>query len=74
MEPKKVIQRMVGDSNRAAISREMGRTNSYTTSLMQRDNPTISIICEVANVTGYDILARSKDSGEELLFDPPKRE
>lgn len=74
MEPKIVLQNMIGDANRAAISRKMGRTNSYTTSLMQRDNPTISILCEVADVTGYDILARSKATGEELLFDPPRRE
>lgn len=73
MNIREAMAKMVGESNRAEVSRRMGRTNSYTTALMQRDNTTVSTFCELADVTGHDVVVRDRNTGEEILIDPPEK-
>lgn len=77
MNAKEVFRHVVDNSglSRAGLARSMGRTTSYFTNVLSRGSvPKLDTFAEIADVSGYDLLVRHRQSGEEILVDPPERQ
>lgn len=57
------------------ISLELGRHYTFVGKLVsQRSIPKLSTAAEIADACGYDLLFRSRSTGEEIIVDPPETE
>jgi hypothetical protein len=53
----------------------MGRSHSYLSRYIYRNStPSADILSEMLDVIGWDLLARNRETGEEIPIDPPQRE
>lgn len=76
MEAKDIIRAVVLDSGKkiTSVSLDMGRARLFLSSYVSRDRlPSIELMAEIADVTGHDLLLRNRESGREIIIDPPNR-
>ena len=77
MEPKNAFRFVVSTSgmSKRDLSHALGKSTNYISSYTSRDIiPMLDTMTSLADVAGYDLLLRHRESQKEYLIDPPKRE
>lgn len=73
MQVDRVIREIVKRSSQSmrGVSRMLGKGQSWckVVSLPGR-SPALSTVVDIADVCGYDLVVRCRETGEELLIDP----
>lgn len=73
MQVDKVIREIVKRSSQTmrGVSRMLGKGQSWckVVSLPGR-SPALSTVVDIADACGFDLVARCRDTGDELLIDP----
>ena len=73
MKSSDALRRIVESSGMShrTLARQLGRSPSYISNpIAQGTDMRVSTFSTVADACGYDVLARHRDSGEEILIDP----
>lgn len=72
--PRGAMQHMINSTgkSRIALSKELGRGDTYVTSAIQKKSTKVDTITELAKVCGYELLLRGQDT--EIVIDPPDKE
>lgn len=76
MDATEIIRACLDDSPKSArqVCREMGRTETFLSSqIATKRIPTIKLMAEIANTTGHDLLLRNRETGNEIIVDPPEK-
>lgn len=74
MDPRKALNTIISRSGMAptAIARKMGKSDTYVSTIKTRGTvPSVGKFAAIADACGYDTLARSRETGEEIVIDPP---
>lgn len=77
MKAKRIFNKVVNTSGltKAELARRMGRNDNYIRGYVTRGSiPKVDTFAEIADVSGYDLLVRHRQSGEEIIIDPPERQ
>lgn len=77
MTPESIVPYIVSKSGRAtiAISESLGRSRGYLASyIANKRTPNIRLLAELGNELGYDLLVRNRETGDEIIIDPPKED
>ena len=58
------------------LGANMGRSPYYAKTILygRKSVPSSSILSEIADTCGYDLLVRNRDDRTEILIDPPSKE
>ncbi len=75
MSARAAMVRIVDTSgmSRIALSKQLGHGATYlTTKIQSRQSPKTDTLAEVAQVCGYELLLRGRDT--EIIIDPPDKE
>ena len=73
---KSVLSSVVARSgmSKAELSRSMGKNGNYLSVVLNRGSvPQADTFSMIADASGYDMLVRRRDTGEEILIDPPEK-
>lgn len=76
MEPKTMLKSLFGRGELSTVetSLKMGRSRGYLSSYIARGNePGITLMAEICDAIGYDLLIRNRNDGTEIIIDPPKK-
>ena len=58
-----------------SISQRLGRSNNYLSShTARKSTPKADTLAEIVDACGYDLLMRNRETGEETIIDPPKKD
>lgn len=73
MQVDKVIREIVKRSSQTmrGVSLMLGKGQSWCKVVsLQGRSPALSTVVDIADVCGYDLIARCRETGEELIIDP----
>lgn len=76
MKPEVLIKAIMDDSNISmyAASLAMGKSKLYVGEAVHSKRiPTIRTVAEICSVTGHELIVRNKETGREIVIDPPER-
>ena len=74
MRPEAILRHLVVRENASTIkvSRAMGRSDGYLSSYIANQNiPSITVMSEIGDCLGYDLLLRRRSDGDEIVIEPP---
>ena len=77
MDARDIIKGAVSDSGKkiTVVSMEMGRSRAFLSSyITKRQVPSVELVAEIADATGHDLLLRNRETGNEIIIDPPSHE
>lgn len=76
MQANKVIRATTQDCSISlrGVSRAMNRSESFLANYLSTGRiPNLELMAEIADATGHDLIVRNRDTGLEILIDPPER-
>lgn len=76
MRAEDVLRAMVDDCDLPymQISKKIGRSKLYIGSyLSKKQKPNIELMAEIGDATGHDLLVRNRETGREIIIDPPEK-
>lgn len=75
MDTHTAIRHMVKASGMSAyhVSREMGRTPSYVSTVLQRASTTTDTMADIAHACGYRLFLASEDGRDTIELDGTRR-
>ena len=77
MKAETAIREVVSDSGKSMyrVSLDMGRSKLYIGQAVSSGQiPTIKTMAEICDATGHDLLVRNRETGREIVIDPPKKD
>jgi len=52
-----------------------GRSNLFIARYMSdKKSPGTNVLAEICDVTGHDLLVRNRETGREIIIDPPEKD
>lgn len=76
MQAREIIKAIVADGNMPMthISRAMGRSHLFISRYTTRSIPPgVELLAEVCDATNHELIVRNKETGREIVIDPPER-
>jgi len=76
MRAEDTLQFVIDDSGKSmyAISLDMGKSKLYIAQAVHRQRiPTLRTFAEICEATGHELIVRNKETGREIVIDPPER-
>lgn len=77
MQAREIIRAVVGDCDMpmTQVSRSIGRSKLFIGRYVSRKVPPgAELLAEICDVTGHDLLVRNRETGREIVIDPPEKE
>lgn len=74
MKSKAALNVMLARSGMAdtALSESLGKSPNYISATKSgKSTPSVDKFAAIADACGFDTLARSRETGEEIVIDPP---
>lgn len=76
MQSEDLVREVVSDSGKSMyrVSLDMGKSKLYIAQVVHANRlPTIRTMAEICDATGHDLLVRNRETGREIVIDPPER-
>ena len=77
MQSNEILRAICEDAGlpMSRVSTLAGRSNLYIARYMSdKKSPGTNVLAEICDVTGHDLIVRNRETGREIVIDPPKKE
>lgn len=74
MNARDVLKAITRKAPDTKLSLAMGKNSNYLSVAKSRKSvPQADTFAMISNVCGYDLLVRERDTGDEIIIDPPDK-